>query len=105
MNLNQQTMHLVVFKIRRGISQLPYTLLIERFTLVRLTLLVIVGAIALYVVVSLLYLDGSPNGASSGERPVVLEVDTIDALEVWVEERQTEREREIIPGQRTYFKS
>ncbi len=93
------------FAIKRSIARLPYILLIQRFSMVRLALLVILGMVALYIVVTLLYIDGGSDGTQGVERPVVLQVEVIDALEVWVEERQTEREQSIIPGQRTYFKS
>ncbi len=102
-HLNQQSAQNLSFMIRRAIYRLPYILLIRRFTFVRLGLLVILGLIALYIVVTLLYIDGSSDDINTVERPLVLQIETIDELELWVEERQTERERVIFPRSQTYF--
>jgi hypothetical protein len=84
-------------------AEVPYVLLIQRFMTVRLLLLVGALVIALWVLVALLFVKPALTAAPGGARPLVLETDIIDGLEVWLEERQGERERTIVGGSRDYF--
>lgn len=87
---------------RRWFYSLPYVALIKRFRLLRLVLLVILGVVALSVVVRLLYFETSAV-TSVAERPITLQAEGLDELEVWLEERNTEWENEIVNDQRRYF--
>lgn len=89
---------------RRLVARIPYIVLIERFMMVRFILLAVVGMVALMAVISLLYLWGEGAETMSEGGAAQLNVDTIDQLELWLEERQTEREREIVTGAREYFR-
>lgn len=103
-HLNQVSWRSAVFAIERLKTRLPYTLLIQRFTAVRLGLLLGLFGSALAVVMMLLYITGDSEIVDSPPPLVVLNTEAIDELEVWLEERQAERERSVITGPRPYFK-
>lgn len=102
--LNQRSWRAVSDAAQARVAALPYELLIKRFAAVRLFLLfgLLIGALG--VIMSLLYFPGdeTTNGVTS--RPPALETETMDEMEVWLEERQSEVERSIVAGQREYFK-
>ena len=102
-HLNQQTFGAALAKTRQWLADLPYILLIQRFMTVRLVLLVSLLLVAVAVVVSLLYIPPASPPRGRSDRPIVVQTDTIDELEEWLEEQQGEEERTIVPDQRAYF--
>jgi hypothetical protein len=100
--LNNRFLQKAATSLRRSLNGLPYLLLIERFRLLRLVLLVLLGVVALYVVVRLFYFEAS-DAAHVTSLPIVFQTEAIDELEVWLEDRHSEWEREIVDGRRQYF--
>jgi hypothetical protein len=85
-------------------SALPYQVLVEWFLAVRLIILVLMSILALALLVFLLYIDAGTPETTGATQPPKLNTQLVDELEVWLEERQTEREEVVVKGSRKYFK-
>ena len=82
--LNKDTWLRVVGGTRRFVVRIPHIILIDRFMMVRFILLSVLGIVALMAVVSLLYLWGEGVQETTGEQDILLNIETIDQLELWL---------------------
>jgi len=86
------------------LARLPYLILVEWFLAVRLIILGLVSLAALGVIIFLFYFDTAGSKPAALQQPPMLNTGLVDQLEVWLEARETEKERSIVPAAREYFK-
>lgn len=101
MQLNKQTFHKLTKQLPALSRNIVWIFLVNRIQgMVKIALLIIWSGVALYTVISLLYSDVKVFDLMDNQ--VTLQSRVIDELEVWIEERQNEREKRLVrPGE--YF--
>ena len=101
MELNKQTLHIIARQLPNASRNIVRDFLVNRIQgVVKIALLVIWSCIALYTVISVLYSEEKVDEPMDNQ--VMLQSRVVDELEVWIEERQNERERRLAtPGE--YF--
>lgn len=101
MDLNKQTMLQLRSSVAGVWRRLPRLLLIDRVRWMHAFLLIGWAVAMIYLVIRVVWLVDTSTAEI--DRQPMLQVEVIDELEVWLEERQTEREQDPFRQAGQYF--